>query len=742
MIMRLKTALVLATIAAALLPTTARAATCGRAVLVAMPGITWADVAEQEPPNFIGLIEESAVGSMAVRTNSRITTYASGFATIGSGTRALGGSTTGGPATFEREQASRPVGHELVPDVRAAGLDEMQALSETADYHAVPGALGEALDEAHPAIAIGNSDLGLPPVSPHGFGRWALLTVMDEEGRVDLSATGSAVLEKEDDSPTGIRSSAPALERALMEALERPCSTTVLDPGDLIRADALARAATNGSEKGVGEYWREVSLLAADELLGYIEGNLDPESDLLMVVSPTSPLSDPETHLGVALVRGPGFAPGSWLTSPSTRLNGVVTLPDVAPAILEFFDIGRPASMVGRALTSEGRTSDDPVSELARFDRESVYAHGIQADVSTTFVVCQVVFYVMALMMLRRRSSNGERAGPRLRRTLEWGGLAVVAFPLATYLATPVQAHAIGTFGFASLLVGIDIALVALVVRLRDRALDRLALIGAATISLVILDLALGGQLQLNAVWGNDPINAGRFVGLGNIGFAVLGSSALMTGALLFHRWPQRRWTIPVVAGLFVATVVADGAPNLGSDVGGVLALVPAFGVTLALLMGRRPTKTLIAVAVVASIGFLALFLAIDLARPPSSRTHLGRLYEDVRTRGGSVFVDTVVRKAKANLRIFKSTIWTYLVPPALGVMAWLLFRPRGFWERLRTRHPRLRAGLMGGLVLAVLGFAVNDSGIVVPAMVLSYLVPMALVIHISLDDEEREAAA
>ena len=56
--------------------------------------------------------------------------------------------------------------------------------------------------------------------------------------------------------------------------------------------------------------------------------------------------------------------------------------------------------------------------------------------------------------------------------------------------------------------------------------------------------------------------------------------------------------------------------------------------------------------------------------------------------------------------------------------------------------YPRLRAGLLGGLVLAILGFAVNDSGIVIPAMVLSFLVPMALITHLSLEGAEGGDAA
>jgi hypothetical protein len=102
------------------------------------------------------------------------------------------------------------------------------------------------------------------------------------------------------------------------------------------------------------------------------------------------------------------------------------------------------------------------------------------------------------------------------------------------------------------------------------------------------------------------------------------------------------------------------------------------------------------------------------------------------------VFLDTIGRKIETNVRVFTGTIWTYLVPPALGLIAWLLWRPKRRWERLATEYPTLRAGLVGGLILSLLGFAVNDSGIVVPAVMLSYLVPVAFLAHLLL---EREAA-
>ena len=83
---------------------------------------------------------------------------------------------------------------------------------------------------------------------------------------------------------------------------------------------------------------------------------------------------------------------------------------------------------------------------------------------------------------------------------------------------------------------------------------------------------------------------------------------------------------------------------------------------------------------------------------------------------------------------MFTSTIWTFFVPPALLAMIYLLRRPSGRWQQFAVDYPKLRAGLIGGLLLAVLGFAVNDSGIVIPAVILSFLVPMALLVHLAME--------
>jgi hypothetical protein len=705
-------------------------AECRRAVVFTLPGVSWADVNEFRPPTLLQVIDEGAVGSISVRTISTRTSYRSGYSTIGAGARVDALPGTGFPSNFGTDDGILQSGAEV-------DISVIKEVADAAGYGARPGALGSSLDA--PVVAIGNSDLGNPYPAPTGAGRWTLLAAMDTDGVVDLSATGPELLTADEEWPFGARTDEVAIEAAVDAAFEVPCANLIVDQGDLVRADSLADVSFSPRNED-----RRRALLAADGLLAHIRDQLDPERDLLLVVSPTSPAWQPFAELGVAVAVGPGFDSGSTLETASTRRRGVVTLPDIAPTILEHLGLDRPASMNGRPWFSVAAADEDRIGSAIDLNEESVFVDGIKSVVSGWFVVCQVIVYLLALGLLAWREARARnRADPSgpgpsgLAIWLERAALALVAFPISTFFMGIFPAHDLGAPIFVLLLLGIDAALVIVAMLVANRPLDRLLVVCAFTLAAITADLVTGSRLQLNTVFGYSPIVAGRFAGAGNIAFAVLGASSVLTGALIVHRWPTRRALAAVVA-MFAVVIVIDGAPPFGSDVGGVIALVPALAITAVLLSGRRPSLKLLVLGAIGALVALAAFAAIDLARPSGSRTHLGRMVEDIQARGFSVLTDTISRKAKSNLRVFRSTIWTFFVPPALAAMAWFLARPRGRWGRLAEIFPKLRAGLVGGLIVAVLGFAVNDSGIVIPAVVLSFLVPMALLVHLVLEMEEE----
>lgn len=719
-------------------PAAAQERDCRRAAVVTLPGVVWADVQTHRPPNLLAVTEAGSMGSIAMRTNSARILYGSGFVSISAGTRAdaprLSGAIAADRPGTEVDEPGAEAAPVLRRDVGVGGFPEIIALAEEADYRGSPGALGTLLRDSHPPIVIGNGDPGIDPPTPLGRGLWVLLAGTDERGTVALSATGDDLLVRDPVSPFGVRTDPDALTRAVDAALDQGCSTLFVDQGDLLRVDRQGRDLFGRSERAFGR-----ALHATDQVIGQLAAALDPGRDLLLVVSPHSPRADRgQAHLGVAVARGPGFPSGTWLSSASTRQRGIVTLPDVAPTILAHLGIERPPGMIGRswiALRAPG-PADERIEDAVRLNDESVFTDRTKAGISTGFVIVQILVYLAAIFLMWRREKSGRSGVGPFGRSVQFGGLAIVAFPLASYLANPLDGQRLGVPLFIGAMIAIDAVLVAVASLIAREPLGRLLFISASTVAVIVIDLFLDAGLQLNATFGNEPIVAGRFAGLGNLAFSILGTCSVMTGALIIHRWPGRRPVFIGVALLFAITVYVDGAPGLGADVGGVIALVPSLGITLLLLSGRRPNPKILLAAAAGTVAALALFLLLDMSRSPEERTHLARLFEDIKDRGTGAFIETVQRKIRTNLRVFRSTIWTYLVPPALAVMAWLLLRPTGRWHRLAVGYPKLRAGLIGGLILAVVGYAVNDSGIVIPAMVLSYLAPMSMLIHLKLEDE------
>ena len=154
--------------------------------------------------------------------------------------------------------------------------------------------------------------------------------------------------------------------------------------------------------------------------------------------------------------------------------------------------------------------------------------------------------------------------------------------------------------------------------------------------------------------------------------------------------------TRPLIAfGVLVVAVLIDGMPIWGSDVGGVLAMVPAVGVTAARMFGQRlrwRTAVIWGSAAVAAVGAFAR--STSPVRRTGGRTS-GRLVESIGDQGFGAFESVVRRKLEANFSVIASSVWTAMVPVALGFILYLLWRAPGHLREIREHDRRepARAG-------------------------------------------------
>lgn len=710
---RFRVALVVATLVIALAaalwsggrwePTSVAArGSAAKVVVIGAPGLTFDELVGGTVPHVSALADAGALGALSVRTASAHPSVAEGWATLGAGSRVEAVAATD-------DAVDTPTG----PLVRGA----LATRRANQDRHlpTLPGALGDALHAAGRRTAVVGTAGGDTPSAP------AAAAVMDGKGAVDAGTVRAPdLLVADTAAPFAVRADPEAVIRHTRQALAR-ADVVVVDPGDLERAAA-----------GTVEQ-RQLALASTDDLVGRLTANLAPAT-LVLVVSVVPPT--PEWRLTPVVASGAGVVPG-WLHSPSTKRLGLVTLTDLAPMILDAVGAAVPPAMIGHAL----RYHPGPVdrSRLTGLDRESSWRERIYYPVALSYIAAQALAYLLVMAVLSRRRAVGKRFapaaaaggasggatiadrwGPALRRIV----VAIAAFPLATFLLRAVPgAPTLGPGGAVAVLVALDLGITGIALRARRHPLAPLAWVMGATAWLLVTDVATGARLQVAAIMGYSPHTAARFFGLGNSAFAILAATAILGAATHLAHAPRRQEALAAVAAFLVLVAVVDGAPGLGNDVGGILTLVPVFGLTLLVLSGRRLSWRAVALAVVAAVFVVAVAAGVDLLRPPEARTHLGRMVAETWHHGNASLVTTIARKTDTNLRILRSSVWTWTVPIIAVFMLYLLA-----WRRMgATLLPRgsaVRTGVVSALVAGLLGFAVNDSGVIVTALVLTYVGP------------------
>ncbi len=778
-----------------------KGASARKVLVVTAPGLRWNDLVEGDLVHIESFLAESSTALLSLRTIGARTGLGEGYITIGTGNRASARTSAAGLAlepaerfesgtaaeAFERRTGLLPTGALL-----HLGFPSVVQTNERFLYGAEPGSLGTALADAGRRVAvIANGDLGLavdpgrsspddevvadePEVDADGvegeetvvdsdetgvvedaddvdqgdpqftesdFGRSAALALMDDTGQVPLGSA-DGLLVADPDAPYGVRYDADAVI-ASFRTVWPEADVALVELSDLDRADAYRREADPAA---ASELWQQ-ALTSSDALFGSLLDEIDRSTTTVILATPAAPRS--AESLGVfGMATGDG---GGLAQSGTTRRAGYVTLADLAPTVLRTFDVDIPKDMTGTIIAKVDsiEVDEDRFVMFADATERAVFRDRATGPISVVFVIVQILAYGLAAVAVSRRR--------HWVRPVSFLALVVLATPTVGFMAGALEIRDadLGTYGFAIFGSAITMAALAeglavLVARRwpRTRALLAPLALVACNWLLLVVDITTGGRLQIDTVFGYSPIVAGRFAGFGNLAFALIAVGAVVVAC---GGWATYRLTrgaadgntrlqgpAAIVIGLFLAvTVIVDGAPAWGSDVGGVLATVPAFIVLVLVARGVRIDLRRGAIIGAITVVVLGVFAGIDLARAEEDRTHLGRLVARVFDSDGGGLVEVIQRKLNTNINILTSSIWTLTIPFALGLMVFLARRDRGFLRDLQEEVPGIKPMLAGGLLVAVLGFALNDSGVAVPAMMFAVLLPYLTYVLLRWDPAE-----
>jgi mono/diheme cytochrome c family protein len=256
------------------------------------------------------------------------------------------------------------------------------------------------------------------------------------------------------------------------------------------------------------------------------------------------------------------------LTSHSTRIRGLVALPDITKTAVALAE--------GRKPPIRAQRSSNPSSELQALDTRLTRVHRDRG-----WVLLAVVLTIAGVaFVLPRAAVLAGAAAVTASLLLSWWGTTRLAVVIPALIALTV--------------------VIAVVAAARRRYVP-----AAVVLFLVVFTAVLATDSELNslAVLGARPDGGGRFYGVGNqvetlVLIAVLAAAAI--GGL--------RWLVPLAA----LSLVAIGWSKAGADGGGLVVYAAALAVLAMRLRGLALTPRRVAALAAGVVLLVLAFVGLD----------------------------------------------------------------------------------------------------------------------------------
>ena len=745
-----------------------------RVVLIGATGLRWDDVGALTTPALWGLSRTGSVGTVADRSLGTFACPADGWLAVSAGTRAsdLDGATYGECRTLRE-----PRSHGLVP-----GWADFVESAARANFGAKPGLLGDALVRAGvgatgigPGAAIALADAAGRPVGEHlrrpgtpadlsasvaTALKTSRLVVVDvgtvrDPGQLTVNRPASGLDANDDGQPDPGATASPGPEQVPSSPLTAPDAITEPSRSEQVTTiDTRIRAVLRSIDR---------SHLRATVLVASIaDSGSEPHLQLAAAAGPNA-------------VRGARPYAGSLLEAHSTRQPGYLMTADLTPTVLSALgirDLAPVGALVGSPVTTVAgeRSASARVAAMTDQDQHAWAVQPLVAPFFTVLIAVNLVLYALVTLGLNgavlARLGNGlSRALPgragrwfahRMTRRpdaalkmLRVAAVAVASIPVATVLANLSPWWRVSPPSYA--LTALIVAWVALVTglavlpRWKSWLLGPVGVVAAVTTTVIAVDVATGARLQISALMGVQPLVGARFYGFNNTAFALFAAAAILLAVAIASplvRRGRRGQAAVVVVAIGVVATALDGLPSIGADFGGPPGLVPAFALLALLAAGVRVGWGKALSVLAAGVAVVVSFAVLDWLRPADSQTHLGRF---VQTVLNGDLARVIARKASANLAVLFPNTLTLLAIAGVAVVVLVLGRPLRTlasapdagpftWlaagaplTQIGTDAPLLRPGLIALAVVLGIGFAVNDSGVIIPAVGVTVVVPLLI---------------
>lgn len=686
-------------------------------VIVAVDKLDSLELLNSNLPGVKRLLEDGACGLMNVRSARGYMDSASGYLTLGTGSRSTVPGLSGG--AYEAGSGELPGGNAssyfqwsfgaktetLEPEnlvVPEMGWIKNQARIEK--FQVDPGRLGAIFhDNGRRTCLIGNLDNNITPHRPGG------LLLMDRRGIVDEGRIGNSIHEIDPGFPYQYRFSSDKVVAELSNRLA-PRKIILVEFGDFFRLDVFR----DEMKPARYEQLKRSTWLSFDRFLTRLFRLKDATPFTLVVISPSVSKEGfmKKNLLGVFVINAPGYRSG-LLTSGTTKWPGLVANIDFLPTLLQITNLQSCQRLTGRTVTVT------PVKNyrqrLAVLNQRLIANNSNQRrvlDWNMGIIAFGWMVGLLGIYLGHILFKTRQRLGSHLRWISDWLITFVAIMPLSLLILPlfPIVFWQVGGFLAFAILISILFIQIKTVNR---RILILSGLIWAG----LILDQLCGWHLIRFSPLGYSAMAGSRYYGIGNEFMGVFLAATLILTHLIspktITQWAAPKWLGPFILSV---SILVFSLPQLGAKFGGILSGTVGFSYYLVSVYQLKFTNKKLWFIFGGCILGLAAIGWWDSLRAPEVQTHIGRFVRLFFNRDFAQVGEIIFRKLTMNLKLTVFSPWMRII---------LLTLILGIIHRVVTKsklaQPEDAVLWKSILVSGLAAYMVNDAGVLAFATCLVY---------------------
>ncbi|WP_069649441.1 hypothetical protein [Caloranaerobacter ferrireducens] len=571
---------------------------------------------------------------------------------------------------------------------------KLTELNNKNKFNAKIGALGYALHKKGLKTAVfGNSDTADTII------RTNCLIAIDFRGLIDYGNVDN-ILIKDDLYPYGIRTDYRKILTELKD-LNNKASLIIIETGDL---DRLYFYRDNLTDIMYSLH-REKILKKADEFIGDLVNSIDRNSTRLIIISPN--MGDDKiknaSELTPLIFWGDGI-PKGVLFSKTTKRKGIVSNIDIAPSITKYLGVNYK-DFTGTDI--EFKEHSDNLAFVKQLSYKIRFVSNIRKQSLKFYVISEIIFIIIVIFILLFKGLLTKK----LLRIIQLILMLIIIMPLVFLIVSSY--NIMDTWKYIKYISIISFSILILVLAFNSK--HRLQLVGVLTYITILVDLFTNCELAKMSIIGYDPIIGARYYGIGNELVGILIFSLFTAIASIFKNKPNKLF----ISVLLIFNIYLLISSNYGANLGGslTLVLILVYIILNDFLKAKKNYFNIVKVLLMV-LSIISIIIVTD-AIISNNTTHIGSFLNRLLCRDINYVYNIILRKLLMNVKLFKVSIWGESLRINIMLFMILLITKKNIMKKILIKNKNIAFGFKCSILSAIFGLLLNDSGVVIAALIL-----------------------